>query len=46
MKICIAVLLVTGLGISLSGCNTWAGLGQDIQSMGHKMENQGKRKSD
>jgi predicted small secreted protein len=28
-----------------AGCNTWSGLGQDVQKMGKKMEDLGQRKN-
>ena len=42
----IAALLAVAFActVSLSGCNTWRGAGQDVQKAGEKMEDAGKKK--
>jgi len=32
-------------GLLLTSCNTWVGLGRDVQKMGEGMENQAYRKN-
>jgi len=36
------IVLITIL--ALAGCNTWAGLGKDMQTVGKKMEDSGERR--
>jgi entericidin A len=36
--------LITALSLTLTGCNTVKGLGQDIQKVGERMEDAAKRK--
>ena len=45
MKRIAALMAVTfAFGISLAGCNTMAGAGQDVQKAGQKMENAADKK--
>ena len=44
-RIALTFLLLTGVGIALGGCETWKGLGKDVQDVGESMEG-GKSESD
>jgi predicted small secreted protein len=44
MKTCITCLFVLALLSALSGCNTVAGIGKDIQKAGDKIEEVAKKK--
>ena len=45
MKKIAALMAITfAFGISLAGCNTMAGAGQDVQKAGQKMENAADKK--
>ena len=39
----IAMLLLTGLVFVLAGCNTFRGMGQDVQKAGSAIENAAKK---
>ena len=39
----IATLLLTGLLLTLAGCNTFRGVGQDVQKAGSVIENAAKK---
>lgn len=41
MKRVIALSLL--LALSLSACNTWRGFGKDLEHVGNKIENSGKK---
>ena len=43
MKKLITVLMMIGFVIGLSACNTMAGVGEDIQSAGQKLEDAAKK---
>ncbi len=46
MKKIAALMAVTfAFGIALTGCNTMAGAGQDVQRAGQKMENAAEKKN-
>ena len=46
MKKLAALMVVTfAFGISLAGCNTMAGAGQDVQKAGQKMESAADKKN-
>lgn len=34
----LTMMLITGFGIGLAGCNTMEGLGQDVEAGGEKIE--------
>ena len=40
----IATLITLTFALTLAGCNTFRGLGQDIQTVGDKIENKASRK--
>jgi predicted small secreted protein len=44
-KIVLLMALASVFGISLAGCNTMAGAGQDMQRAGQKMENAAEKKN-
>ncbi len=44
MKNAMAKTLLLLAALSLCGCNTWAGLGKDMQTVGKKMEDAGERR--
>ncbi|MGV6858414.1 MAG: entericidin A/B family lipoprotein [bacterium] len=43
MKRFVALVLLAGFAISLSACNTMAGLGEDVQAAGEKLEDAAKK---
>ncbi len=43
-KIAALAAIAFAFSVSLAGCNTWRGAGQDVQKAGEKMEDTGKKK--
>ncbi|MFM2007479.1 MAG: hypothetical protein RLZZ09_3134 [Pseudomonadota bacterium] len=41
MKALRSPVIFLALCLALSGCNTWSGLGKDMQKVGQKVEQQG-----
>ena len=41
MKTLLSYLLLSSLTITVAGCNTWSGIGQDMQKVGSKIQAQG-----
>lgn len=39
-----AIAFTLAVPLSVSGCNTWKGAGQDVQKAGEKMEDAGKKR--
>ncbi len=37
------IMTLLALGVFLSGCNTFRGMGQDVQKVGEKIENAAKK---